>query len=310
MAATSATSLQQPPVPNSGTKETLPAQSSNTLAKRINPLAEPVPSVQFWRSRELAQTSPIVAEKTAIDNVLRSYFSYKTVRDQQGVIQYHVTTSSDEMNADFNSLTYRITSQGTLRIHDPEMKKVIAECALTFPSSNRNRKLGYQLAGLRVGDIKSIRSNDFIFLDTGYFDTFYNKTYKIYRFDRTEQRLEVNFTNISNPIFRGIYLISWFCNGSYAQPYLTYTYHGLNGKNMLEAPLIAEDCNCLWIDERTDQICLGKGNIPKYHFQLFCNGREVTSKTTPEDILADIEKASQSHYDHKVVKNDSLGLRK
>ena len=290
MATPAATRLQQQsPIPNWGKQEIDPPQpqSASKLSEKINPL-QPLAD-QSLQNRVVAQTSPIPAAENASNS---AYFSHKEVTH----VQYLVTTSNHEYNLDSTTwLAKRTLAKGTLKIHDPEMK-VIAETEIVLPSY----RSGNQNEGCIVEKVQSIGGDDYIIVNTCKFNTEYKNSYNIYRFDKNKQSLELAFANVSNPIFRGIYLISWAPNHPKG---LTFSHYDLDG-SLRGEPSVIEDCNRLWVDEK-DRVCLGNGNISKYHPEFYCRGREVTSKSTPEDFMeTGVEKALRSHYDHRAVKND------
>lgn len=296
MAATAATSLQQQsPVLNLGKQEIdpPPAQNSSKLSERINPL-RPLAD-QSLQNRVVVQNTTIPTEENASHS---AYYSHKEVTDKQGTVQYHVTTSNYKQAHDDDYFwTHRLSLwKGTLKIHDPEMKKVITEIEIVLPSRFRsgNRNESFTV------DVKSVGTDDFIIVKTGEFKTVYNNTYSIFRFDKQNQSLELKFADVSNPIFRGVYLITWSPNRSKG---LTFSYYDLDGNKMGE-PQTFEDCDRLWTDEK-DRVCLGNGNVSKYHPEFYYRGREVTSQTTPEDFIeTDLEKAIRSYYSHWEVKNE------
>lgn len=234
MAVQLPTISQQSPIPNSGTQGTLPSPSSSTLPERINPLVEQGPSVKFWQGRDVVPTTNVKA-------ILRAYYSYQTVRNDRGDVEYHITTSSDKGNG---HLPYS-QSDWTLKIYDPTMVNLIAEHKINVFTSYRSDT---QYSGFRIGEMKFVGNKDYIIVKIGEFDA-----YNIYRFDQNEANLTEIVTSVNNPTFVGKHLVSW--TQGYPK-FVSFRIYDLDG-NLVKGPLQIEDSNHLWIDSKTQRIFVG-----------------------------------------------------
>ena len=250
MAATAATSSRQSPVLNSGIKEVFQAQNSSNLPERINRLEESAPSVEFWRGRDVAPT-------TDINTILRSYYSHLTVKNDKGVVRYHITASSDKGDG---RLPWS-QSDWTLKIHDPEMKKVIVEIKMPDDLKSRSDKW---YNGFKVTQVKTMEKQDYFIVKTGQFSA-----YDIYCFDQEKGILTQNIRSVNNPTFMGEYLVSWRKQPNYVPVGVSFEVYNLQGEERA-SPKLHAGFDSLWVNEETLTIHLGNSQYPDHstHYDI------------------------------------------
>lgn len=240
MTAAALTSPQQSPVRNLGKQIDPPQpQSASKLPERINPLAEPVPSVQFWQGRDVTSTRNVNA-------ILGSYYSNKTVKNDKEEVQYHLTTSSDKGGS-----FHWGHSDWTLKVHDPAMEKIIAEIKMP---NEKNNESDNKCNGFSISKVRTVGSKDYITVKIGQF-----AAYDIYCFDQEKGTLTQNIHCVNNPTFMGKYLVSWRPKrGSYGEG-VYFDVYNLPGVKKIESKFLTK-CDNLWVDENTLSIHLGSND--------------------------------------------------
>ena len=255
MASRVLASSPQSPVANSEIKETPQAPSSSKLSKRINPLVEPDPSVQFWQGRDVAPTTDVKA-------ILNAYYSYQTVRNNKGIVEYHITASSDKGDGRLPPSQ----SDWTLKIYNPTMEQLFAQHKIKVPHPEREKNGGFKITGVTfVGKL------DFIIVKISDFEAF-----NVYCFNQSEGILTENFIGIHNPTFLGTHLISWYQSGyPHNEHELSCYIYDLDGK-FVKGPLVTKDSNHLWIDSKMQRIFVGLYHAPNWPRACYdVNGKRI-----------------------------------
>ena len=225
-------------------------ESSSKFSERINPL-ETGGSTQFWEERGVeffgcpaVQQLSEGSEKKEIKVLLASYCSAWSIvsnGNKQDTL-YYVTTSSDLGNGRLP----QNESEWTLKIHDPEMKDVIAKCTMRSPivcnSSYRQHERFY------IIDIRTIEERDYIIVPVA--ESIENDTiYDIFCFDRNTRKLTKNIGSVNNPIFMKNYLVSWRSVDPLRNRGVSFATYTLRGTQLAEQ--FVEDCCDVMTDELT-----------------------------------------------------------
>lgn len=237
--AVQATSSQQSSFPNAEMQEPSQAPSPSTLQNRINPL-ETGRSGQFWEEREVelfgrtaVQQLSEVPEKKDIKMLLDSYYSSWSIRSKQQDILFYVTTSSDLGNGRLP----QNKSEWTLKIHDPEMKRVIAECKMRSPITYDDPYKQYKC--FYIIDIRNVEGRDYIIVPVA--ESLDNATiYDVFCFDRKQNKLTRNIGSVNNPIFMKNYLVSWRSVDPLRNGGVHFATYTLQGHQLAEQ--FVEDC--------------------------------------------------------------------